>query len=81
MSHIEEKQEVQEPIRMQYAKEQLIRLGYEVTQIGLHALRFTFKGQPVTIYPYSGWFTGKTVKDGRGIERLIKQVKQQSNQS
>jgi len=76
MSHIEEKQEIQEPIRMQYAREQLTRLGYEVAQIGPHALRFTFNGQPVTLYPYSGWFTGKTVKDGRGIDRLIKQVKQ-----
>lgn len=37
-------------------------------------LQFTFRGSPVTLYPYSGWFTGKTVKDGRGIMNLLKQI-------
>ena len=37
-------------------------------------LQFIFRGSPVTLYPYSGWFTGKTVKDGRGIHNLLKQI-------
>jgi hypothetical protein len=39
------------------------------------AITFTWKGHPVKLYPYSGWHTGKTIKDGRGIENLLKQLK------
>ena len=43
----------------------------------LEYLRARFsKGERVMVYPYTGWFTGKTVKDGRGINNLLKQIKQ-----
>lgn len=75
MSHIEEKQIVKEPERTSYAIAKLTELGFQVETVDPHTLRIVFKGFPVTIYPYSGWFTGKTVNDGRGIANLLKQLK------
>lgn len=77
MSHIKEKQEEQEPKRAEYARQQITRLGYEITQDDGRMLVFEFKGSPVRFFPYSGWATGKTIKDGRGIARLLKQIKNQ----
>lgn len=69
-----EKQKELEPKRMEYARNQITALGYPVTEVKCHTLQFTFRGSPVTLYPYSGWFTGRTVTDGRGIKNLLKQI-------
>ena len=69
-----EKQKELEPKRMEYARNQITALGYPVTEVKRHTLQFTFRGSPVTLYPYSGWFTGRTVTDGRGIKNLLKQI-------
>ncbi len=63
------------PERMKYAKEQIEALGYSVTERDDNAICFDFKGCPVVIFVYSGWFTGRSVKDGRGIGNLLKQLK------
>ncbi len=63
-----------EPKRIEYAKKQLEELGFEVDSIGTTTLKFQFKGETVKLYPYSGWFSGKTVKGGRGIHNLINQI-------
>lgn len=47
---------------------------YPVTEVNATTLQFIFRGSPVTLYPYSGWFTGRTVTDGRGIKNLLKQI-------
>ena len=39
-------------------------------------IHIEFKGETVKYFPLKEWFTGKTVKDGRGIQNLIKQLKQ-----
>lgn len=62
--------------RIDYAIKQITGIGYAVTMEGNNAISFTFKGGRVMVYPYTGWFTGKTVKDGRGINNLLKQIKQ-----
>lgn len=54
-------------------------MGYNVEQPDPRTLRFMHKGSPVTLYPYTGWFTGKTVTDGRGIHNLIRQLKHGNN--
>nr|DAI10104.1 MAG TPA: hypothetical protein [Caudoviricetes sp.] len=74
MSHIKERQQELQPGRTEYAITRLRSLGYPVIEINATTLQFTFRGFPVTLYPYSGWFTGKTVKDGRGIKNLLKQI-------
>lgn len=74
MSRNRERQQEMQPERTEYARTRLEALGYPVTQINATTLQFTFRGSPVTLYPYSGWFTGKAVKDGRGIHNLLKQI-------
>lgn len=63
-----------EPQRLNYAKEQLAKLGYVLTFETDTRLEFMFKGEKIQLFPYSGWHTGKTIKDGRGIEKLLKQL-------
>lgn len=38
-------------------------------------LEFIWKGSKVTLYVYSGWHSGKSITDGRGIDNLLKQLK------
>lgn len=74
MSRNRERQQELQPGRVEYARTRLEALGYPVTEINATTLQFTFRGSPVTLYPYSGWFTGRTVTDGRGIKNLLKQM-------
>lgn len=74
MGNIKERQQALQPGRIEYARTQLQALGYDVEQIAPTTLRIIHRGSPVIIYPYTGWFTGKTVKDGRGINNLLKQL-------
>jgi len=71
----EREQELQ-PERMAYAKEQLSAFGIVIDYEDATTIIFTHKGHKVTLYPYSGWHTGKSITDGRGIGRLLKQLKQ-----
>lgn len=57
---------------MEYARNQITALGYEITEENATALKFVFKGSTVTLFPYSGWHTGKTIQDGRGHWETIK---------
>jgi hypothetical protein len=66
-------QELQ-PKRMKYAISEIQKLGLEITDKTETSIVFAFKGSFVTFYPYSGWATGETIKDGRGIENLLKQL-------
>lgn len=68
------KQEL-EPKRVQFAIEQIKKAGYSVNTISKNQISFEYKGAIVHVFPYTGWFTGKTVKDGRGIFNLLKQIK------
>lgn len=70
-----ERQKELEPKRMEYARNQITALGYEITEENATALKFIFKGSTVTLFPYSGWHTGKTIQDGRGIGKLLKQIR------
>ena len=63
------------PKRMQYAVESLRELGYEVSKNGHVEIQITHNGSLIRIFPYAGWFTGKTVEDGRGIHKLLNQLK------
>ena len=60
--------------RMRFAKVKLRHLGYQVTET-ISCLIFQHKGHTIRFYPYTGWFTGKGIKDGRGLENLLKQLK------
>lgn len=71
-----EREEKLQPIRFKYALEVLTEMGYEVKELGKTTLQFKHKNEAVTFYPYSGWHSGKSIKDGRGLKNLIDQLKQ-----
>lgn len=64
-----------EPERMKYALGKIVELGFEVSYQDNVKFCFEFKGCKVTLFPYSGWHTGRTINDGRGLENLLKQLK------
>lgn len=70
-----EREEKLLPKRMQFAKNCLAHLNIEITFECKTFIKFNWKGSDVIFYPYSGWHTGKTIIDGRGIDKLLKQLK------
>lgn len=64
-----------EPKRINFAVEQIEKLGYKVTFRNSTRIEFEYNGSKVEFYPYSVWHTGKSIVDGRGIEKLLKQLK------
>jgi hypothetical protein len=70
----QERQEKLEPLRMLRAKNELEKLGFKIEQRGKTLLTFQYKGSTIQYYPYSGWATGKTIKDGRGLKHLLNQL-------
>ncbi len=74
MSKLKEREKELSPNRFSYAKTKLPEF-VDIIEETDTSLVFIWHGCRVTIYPYTGWFTGQTVKDGRGIHNLIKQLK------
>lgn len=71
-----EREKKLEPKRVAYAREQLEALGYEVKVFGGKRIEFEHEGSKVQMWPYSGWHSGKTIVDGRGIGNLIQKLKE-----
>jgi len=72
-----ERQAELEPKRMEYATKALHAAGIKsVFAVSDTCLKFDFNGSNVTFFPYSGWHTGKTIKDGRGLQKLLNQLNQ-----
>ena len=69
-----QRQEELEPKRMLVAKQAIDKLGLSVIHEDEKKIIFTYKGSPVQYFPYSGWHTGKSIKDGRGLQNLLKQL-------
>jgi len=69
-----ERQERLEPQRMADAIESIEAMGYEPYKVNESLIEFYYEGSKVMFYPYSGWHTGKTIKDGRGLRNLLKQI-------
>ena len=68
-----EREKCLEPMRMEKAMDALLDLGYPGAIDG-KCLCFMNKGSMVKYYPYSGWASGKTIKDGRGLKNLLNQL-------
>lgn len=66
--------EIEQAKRLAYCKKELITHGIEIIAETETCLEFMWKGERVKIYPYSGWHTGKTIRDGRGIKNLLIQL-------
>ncbi len=70
-----ERQDKLEPLRFAVAKQKIIDLGYVITTEDKTELNFEFNGFNVKFFPYSGWHTGKSIIDGRGLQKLLNQIK------
>lgn len=70
-----DRQKELEPKRMAYAIKALKARGVEVTQVNGSKLEFEYDGAVISFWAYSGWHSGKSIKEGRGIENLLKQLK------
>lgn len=70
----QEREKRLQPLRMDHAKKKLEAIGYEVKECGDCEIQFIYNGSIVKFYPYSGWATGATIKDGRGLKNLLKQL-------
>jgi hypothetical protein len=73
----QEREQRLQPRRMATTQASLESMGYEVEQSGPALLTFQHNGATVWFWPYSGWFSGKTVRDGRGFENLARQLRRQ----
>ena len=71
----EEKQRELEPQRVDYAAKKIEALGFEITNRDEKRIEFMFKGESVVLFAYSGWHSGKSINDGRGLAGLLKQIK------
>jgi hypothetical protein len=69
-----ERQKELKPKRMEYAKGQIMKRRLPIIDEDATKIVFTYKGEKVTLYPYSGWHTGKSITDGRGVDNLLKQL-------
>jgi len=70
----QQREEALQPERMDYATHKLRELGIEYMADDT-TVCFKWKGSQVKLFPYSGWHSGKTIVDGRGIDNLLKQLK------
>lgn len=64
-----------EPKRIEYAKKKITENGYDIIYEDNTKIQFIFLGKKVTFFPYSGWASGSSIIDGRGIDNLLKQLK------
>lgn len=64
-----------EPSRLEFAKETFEKEGIKFVQLPQGKFEIEHKGETVVFWPYTGWHSGKSITDGRGIKNLIKQLK------
>jgi len=74
-----ERQDRLEPKRVEYAYNEIMKAGYNPVMVSynnqpVREIQFKFKGNIITYFPYSGWATGKGIKDGRGLQNLLQQI-------
>ena len=69
-----ERQAQLEPSRTEAATKALEELGFKVQILSNTELTFKYKDSVVRYFPYSGWASGKSIKDGRGLKNLLSQL-------
>ena len=70
----QERERVLQPKRIETAVKLLTAIGYSELEVDDTKIKFLHKGEPVTFFPYSGWHSGKSIKDGRGLQNLLNQL-------
>jgi hypothetical protein len=64
-----------QPQRIATAKLAIQNLGISIISEDDTSIEFMYKGGRVRYFPYSGWHSGSTIKDGRGLQNLLKQIR------
>ena len=64
------------PERMAHAKKKLGMAGIQFSCPDDLTIMFRHNCETVRFYPFTGWFTGKSVQDGRGLQNLLRPVVQ-----
>jgi hypothetical protein len=70
-----ERQALLEPDRTTTAIKTLTEMGFNVQVVSNNEINFLFKDAVIKYFPYSGWASGKSIKDGRGFQTLLNQLK------
>lgn len=60
-----------QPKRVATTKKKLVDMGFLVEQKDHTCLQFEWEGNTISFWPYSGWFSGKGLGDGRGFDNML----------
>ena len=72
---LKERRKGMEMDRMDYAKKKFEERGIVyIHNENIKALEFAYKGCVIRFFPYTGWASGRTIQDCRGIGNLLKQI-------
>lgn len=63
-----------QPRRIQKTLFELSNRGIPVHYTDKTKIKFMHKGYEITYHPYSGWASGKSIEDGRGLNNLLNQI-------
>lgn len=61
--------------RRELAESELNDAGMDIHYMDDTTIKFMYNDSEVIFYPFSGWATGKSINDGRGLQNLLKQLK------
>jgi hypothetical protein len=75
-----ERQAALEPERTKTAIKSLAELGFRAQIVSNTEINFLYKGATIKYFPYSGWASGKTIKDGRGLKNLLNQLEPETKE-
>lgn len=64
-----------QPQRIETTVNKLTELGINIVDVDNTTVCFIWKGHKCKMFAYSGWHCGKTIKNGRGLDNLLKQLK------
>lgn len=70
-----ERQQKLEPIRMAKCLKTLRGLGFDAVEVNPTKIEFFHQGARISFWPYTGWHSGKTINQGRGMKHLLEQLK------
>lgn len=75
MSRLDKDKQLElEPKRINYAIQEINKKGLQIVESNNTKIVFLFNNEKITLFPYSGYFNGKGIKAGRGINNLLKQI-------
>ena len=61
--------------KFEYAEMCILDTGCDIIRKDESKIVFLYNYQTIFYYPFKEWATGKGIKDGRGLNNLLKQIK------